>query len=195
MKKLAERIKSIPKTYFYFADIKKITNLSDKSLKVALNRLVKDKKLIRITRGVYTININKVDWQSLAVEIYYPSYLSFEWALSYYNIMSQKPIHLTLATINRSKTIKTSQRNLIYHHLQERMFWGYKKEANYLVATPEKALLDQAYLSLNGYAKFDIEEMNLEGLNKKRLKTYLKRVDYTRLNKYLRPIVCSISKI
>ena len=42
MTKLAEKIKSIPKTYFYLADIRKISDFSDKSLKIMLNRLIKN---------------------------------------------------------------------------------------------------------------------------------------------------------
>lgn len=187
MTKLVEKIKSIPKTYFYLADIRKISNFSDESLKIAINRLLKNKQLTRISKGIYVSDINQVDWNALSAEIYSPSYISFEYALAYYNILSQKPLHLTLATTKRGKIIETEKRNIIYRHIQEKMFWGYNCYDNYLIATPEKAFLDLAYLSLNGYAKFDIGEMNLESLNKKRIREYLKKANNKKLTNLITP--------
>ncbi len=114
-----------------------------------------------------------------------PSYLSFEWVLARHNILSQKPANLTLTTAKRSRKIITPQNVIIYHHLQPKLFWGFVREENYLIAKPEKAFLDLAYLSLNGYAKFDVEEMNLELLNKVKLKKYLRKINYPKLNNLL----------
>ena len=138
-----------------------------------------------MSRECFVLDISKISWENFAIEIYSPSYLSFEWALAKYNILSQKPINLTLATSKRSKKNITPQNILIYHHLQPRLFWGFVREENYLIAEPEKAFLDLAYLSLNGYAKFDTEEMNLELLNKIKLKKYLKKINYQKLNNLL----------
>jgi len=189
MIKLIEKIKSIPKTYFYITDIRKISNLSNESLKIAINRLLKNKQLNKISRGIYTTNINQVNWENLSIEIYSPSYISFEWALSYYNILSQKPLHLTLATTKRSKIIKTERKNIIYKHIQEKIFWGYLKQENFLIAKPEKAFLDLAYLSLNGYSKFDPEEMNLKGLKKNKIKEYLNKINNKKLTKLINKII------
>ncbi len=182
MTKLLEKIKSISKNYFTLTDLKKIGILSEASLKVSINRLIKRKELSRLTRGVYTTDITKVDWEQLACEIYHPSYLSFEWILAKYGILSQQPINLTLATSNPTKKIETVDNIIFYHHLQPDLFWGYEQKENILEATPEKALIDLAYLSLNGYAKFDIEEMNLKLLDKNIIKVYLKKIGNEKLN-------------
>lgn len=147
--------------------------------------MTKNKEIIRLYKGVYTSDISNVNWENFAIEMYSPSYLSFEWVLARHNILSQKPVSLTLATAERSKKIITPQNFIIYHHLQPKLFWGFNKEENYLIAEPEKAFLDLAYLSLNGYAKFDVEEMNLELLDRIKLKKYLRRIDYQRLNNFL----------
>ncbi len=185
MTKLIQKIKNIPKSHFSFADLKKISDLSDESLKVAISRMIKNKEITKLKKGVYASDIFKVNWEGFAVETHNPSYLSFEWALAKYNILSQKPINLTLTTSKRSKKITTPQNIIIYHHLQPKLFWGFVKEDNYLLAEPEKAFLDLAYVSLNGYAKFDVEEMNLELLDKIKLKKYLKKFNYKRLNDLL----------
>lgn len=145
--------------------------------------MIKSGKIIRLTKGIYTLDVSKINWGNFAVEMYSPSYLSFEWVLAKYNILSQKPINLTLAASKRSKKIITPQNIIIYHHLQPKLFWGFVKEENYLIAEPEKAFLDLAYLSLNGYAKFDLEEMNLELLDKVKLREYLRKINYRKLNR------------
>lgn len=177
-----QKIKLIPKGYFSFVDLKKISNFSDASLKVIISRLIKNKQIIKLIKGIYATDASMVNWENFAVEIYSPSYLSFEWALAKHNILSQKPMNLTLATTKRSKKITTLPNIMIYHHIQQKLFWGFTKEKNYLLADPEKAFLDLAYLSLNGYAKFDIEEMNLKLINKIKLKKYLKKINYPKLS-------------
>jgi len=190
MNKLIQRLKQIPKPYFTFADIRKIALLADPSLKISLNRLVKTGELKKITKGVYTLDLVNMDWENFACTKYAPSYLSFEWALNQYDILSQQSYALTLATVKRSHTISTPTYQIIYHHLQPQHFWGYNKKNNYLIAEPEKAFLDLAYLSQNGYAKFDPDEMNLRALNKTKLKIYLHKFlqasGYDRLYKIIR---------
>jgi predicted transcriptional regulator of viral defense system len=185
MEKLIEKIKNIPKGYFSLVDIKKISSEKEGSLKVALSRLVKNEKIIKLRKNFYAVDIAKVDLENFAIETYSPSYLSFEWALAWHNVLSQKPSNLTLATAKRAKKTMLLGRNLIYRHLKPSLFWGYYKAENYLVADPEKAFLDLAYLSLNGYAGLDLEEMNLELLNKKKIKEYLERFDSARLNELI----------
>ena len=142
MTKLIQKIKNIPKSYFSFIDLKKISDLSDENLKVTVSRMIKNRKITKLTKGIYTLDISKINWESFAVEMYSPSYLSFEWVLAKYNILNQKPINLTLATGKRSKKIITPQNIIIYHHLQPKLFWGFIREENYLTAEPEKAFLD-----------------------------------------------------
>jgi len=182
MSKLANKIRSIPRQPFGFNDLKKITNLRNNSLKVAITRLVKNGELIRISKGIYTTDISKIDWESFAAQSYEPSYLSFEWVLSKYNVLSQKPYNLTLATSRPTKMIDTVQPTIVYHHLQPKMYWGYMRKGGYFEADLEKAWLDLAYLSINGYAKFDMQEMNLLLLDKKKIRKYLRKAGLKKLS-------------
>jgi len=189
MNKLIKQINRIPKQPFTFIDLKKNSKLNSNSLKVAISRLVKNGDVIRLSKGLYTSDISKIDWEKLAVELYYPSYLSFEWVLAKYNVLSQKPVNLTLATSLQTKKIETNQKVLFYHHLQPKMFWGHEQRNGYLEANVEKAWLDLAYLSLNGYANFDVEEMNLSILNKKRIKEYLQKIKSKKLSKLIEMVL------
>lgn len=185
MKNLIAQVELIPKDHFTLNDLRKISSLQEASLKVAINRLVKSGKLIKIGSGFYTADIVKIDWEKLACEIYAPSYISLEYMLGVCNVLSQKPVHLTLITSKRTKTVKLKDKNIFYHHLKPELFWGYSEYRKTFLAEPEKALLDLAYLSLNGYAKFDLEEMNTELLDKNKLKKYLKRFNNKKLEKLI----------
>ncbi|MFH1890431.1 MAG: hypothetical protein ABIJ91_02610 [Candidatus Kuenenbacteria bacterium] len=186
MSELINQINKIPKNYFSLNDLKKISPIKEASLKVSLSRLVKNGKLAKLGNKLYTLDALKIDLDKLACEIYAPSYISFETALGYHNILSQQSLHLTLATPKRSRIIGILNKNLIYHHLKKGLFWGYQKIDNIFLAEAEKAFLDQAYLSLNGYAKFDPEEMNLDLLDKNKIKKYCQRFKNQRLTKLIR---------
>lgn len=176
-----EKINKIPKGYFSFADLRKISALDDSSLRVAVSRLLKSGKIVNLVKGIYATDISKISWEKFAIENYAPSYLSFEWALGHYDILSQKTYGLTLATTRQTKKISAPTGMIIYRHVKPELFWGYKKEDSYLIAEQEKAFLDLAYLSLNGYAKFDPAEMNLSLLDKNKIKAYLKKINLKKL--------------
>ncbi len=183
MSVLQKKISAIPKATFTFSDIRKIADMDDESLRVSMNRLVKSGHVIRIVRGVYTHDLALVDWERLAQELYAPSYLSFESALGRAGVLSQKPYALTLATTMRTRTIETKTKTIIYHHIQPRLYWGHTREGHVYVAEPEKAFLDLAYLSLKGYATFDLDEMDITKLNSAKITRYLRKFDNAQLRK------------
>ncbi|MCX6761732.1 MAG: hypothetical protein NTY33_02705 [Candidatus Moranbacteria bacterium] len=185
MSNLELKLNKIQKSYFSFADARKIADLDDGSLRVAISRLVKAGKIIALIKGYYCQDLAKVDFPKLALEIYAPSYLSFEWALGQTGVLSQKSYALTLATTKRAHQVEITDLTFIYRHLRADLFFGYEIKEGYLIAQPEKAFLDLAYLSLNGYAKFDAEEMDLTLLDKNKLRSYLKKFKSKRLNKLI----------
>ncbi|MFW5888715.1 MAG: type IV toxin-antitoxin system AbiEi family antitoxin domain-containing protein [Patescibacteria group bacterium] len=188
MNKLPEKINNIPKTYFSLQDLEKVLDMDKNSLKVALSRAVKAGNIIKLTRGIYARPDSDLPREHLAVTLYRPSYISLEYALSYYNILSQQPYAITLITTKRKKELRLQGTPLIYKHINPSLFWGYTQTEDFLLAEPEKAFLDLVYLSLNGYAEFDPEEMDLEALNQQRIKEYLKKFNSQRLNKKIRAV-------
>ena len=189
MSKLSRTIEQIPKSYFSLNDLVKISDLNKDSLKVSISRAINDRSIIPLTRGLYTNRIAQIPWENLAINIYYPSYVSFESALNYYNILSQQSSALTLASSKRRKELNIQGQIISYRHLKAELFWGYIKKDDYLIAEAEKAFLDLAYLSLNGYAHFNSSEMNLDLLNRKKLKKYLKRFNNKKLDRLINQII------
>ena len=106
--KFIKRLKKINKLYYTIADILTITNYSENSLYVILNRLVKQGELIRITSGIYILPEQYGEIERIANALYFPSYLSFDTALAKFGVISQLPYTLMFATPLKTKTIHLS---------------------------------------------------------------------------------------
>lgn len=182
------QLQTLDRGFFTTADLEKITGLKRDSLKVALNRLAKQEILTRLKRGVYQLSLNAVDVKRIANQLYYPSYLSFESALSTYGILSQIPYTQTFATNRKSKKMTIWSTEAEYTQLKTDLFFGYKFDKGIYIAEPEKALLDELYMISRGKRTISINELNLEDINRDRLKEYaVKFPKYT--NEFLRKIL------
>ena len=104
--------------------------------------------LFRLNRGLYETNGN-VNPHLLASSILSPSYLSFDWALSYYGLIPEKVFSITSASLNvrKNKTFINSFGRYEYSDISASVFSEslvYLQEGDYIVkiATKEKAICD-----------------------------------------------------
>lgn len=172
---LIKKLTAFNKSYFTVGDLEKILGLKRKSLYVTLNRLTKSGVLERLRKNVYILFTQMNDAEKVANEIYYPSYLSFEKALSTCGILSQVPYTYTFATIKPSKKMMIGDFEIEYSHLKEELFFGYVLKNGKNIALPEKALLDQLYLVSRGVRTLNIEDLDLKEINKERLEEFAKK--------------------
>lgn len=172
---LLQILKGFDKPYFTVADFEKILSGSRDVLYVTLNRLVKSGVLIRLRKGVYQPAFQSLELEKTANELYYPSYLSFESALSRYGILSQIPYSLTFATARTTKKQSLAGREVEYRQLKNGLFFGYNLVGGIYIAEPEKAVLDQLYLISKGKAASDTSEWSLAGLDQEKLLNYSKK--------------------
>lgn len=100
-------------------------NYSNKDTK--LSRKVKAGKIFKIINGLYETNANTPGYL-LAGSIYGPSYISFEYALSYYGLIPER--------------VSTIIPDLAY---PEEIILKTEGDYSYQIATPEKALCDKLY--------------------------------------------------
>ena len=122
---------------------------SNKNAKIS--RDVKNGKLIKIVNGLYETNPN-VSGYLLANSIYGPSYLSFDFALSYYGLIPEKVTTYTSATFDKKKK-KEYNNQFGYYTYRDVPSLVYPLgvkivEENgyvYQIAIPEKALCDKLY--------------------------------------------------
>lgn len=114
-------------------------------------RLVKKGDLIRLKNGFFVIaeKIKKdpVPFAQIANLLYGPSYISFEWALSYYGMIPEGVYVITNASATKSKSFNTPLGTFDYHFLSHaRYAIGIDQKENragrFLIATPEKSLAD-----------------------------------------------------
>ena len=121
-------------------------------------RLERDGQLIRLKRGLYVVSpkINglEVDMRLCANHIYGPSYVSLQWALSWYGMIPERVMVLTSVTTKHTRTFKNSLGTFSYRQVSKAYFPIGVHEVEQdgivcLMATPEKALCDT--ILDNGY--------------------------------------------
>ncbi|HID96072.1 MAG TPA: hypothetical protein EYP53_08475 [Candidatus Latescibacteria bacterium] len=168
-------LEEIGAPFFSIADLEKITGLKRASLYVALNRWVKMGVLERVSQGGYRLYNAPFTVEKIAAALYFPNYLSFEWALARYGLLNQIPITITFATSRKTKRLTVSGKDVEFRHIQPAMFWGYDLKDGLYIAKPEKALLDQLYFVSLGKASLDEEELNLREIPRGRFISYAKQ--------------------
>lgn len=183
------KLQSLDRGFFTISDMEKITGLSRGSLRVALSRLTTKRVLTRVKRGVYQLALSEIDVKKIANQLYYPSYLSFETALSFYGILSQIPFTQTFATLKKSKKMILWNTEVEFTQIKEELFFGYTLKQGIYVAEPEKALLDQLYMVSRGKRSIDIEELDLKDINKNKFEAYAKK-----LPSYVKPLIDGVKK-
>ena len=119
--------------------------------KAKLSRMVKQGQCFPVTRGVYETDRN-VPAYLLAGSIYGPSYISFEYALSYYGMIPEAVYTVTCATFEKKKKKKyeTIFGTFLYRDVPSEAFpleirMVQEGEYFYRIAEPEKAICDQLY--------------------------------------------------
>lgn len=165
---LVQRLLSLDKPYFSPADLEKVLGQERPGLYVTLNRLVTYGVLTRLRRGVYQVALRAPDFPRIANQLVYPSYLSFESALSRHGILSQVPYTLTFATPHRTRRLALGETVAEFRQFKRELFFGYTLEGGLYVAEPEKAFLDQLYMVSRGLASLALAELDLSSLDPER---------------------------
>lgn len=146
-----------------------------------LSREIRDGKLFRIINGLYETNPNTPGYL-LASSIYGPSYISFEYALSFYGLIPERVITITCATFDKKKKKEYvtdfgtfTYRDVPISAYPEEIILKEENNYSYQIATPEKALCDKLYTlePLNNYSNLErmlfndlrIDENEFKNLN------------------------------
>ena len=136
---------------------------------------VKKGYLIRLKNGLYAFRreMEKVRGEDVAFLLCQPSYLSLESALAWYGFIPEIVYAYTSVTARITRTFENAWGRFIYRHVKSDLFWGYvemkTEHGQYLLAEPEKALLDYFYLNLariNTEDDFDSIRLNEEEMEK-----------------------------
>ena len=125
---------------------------SFKSPKKKIFDLKKKGYLRSLKRGQYfnlkSKYIKTTSYELVANSLYFPSYVSMEWALQFYGLLSDRVTVVTSVTTMRSKDFKTPYALFSYKHITKKRYpVGYVSMVHndndiFLIARPEKALID-----------------------------------------------------
>ncbi len=157
--------------------------------------------IVKLRRGVYVLNENdrKIDPEKpfIANQLYTPSYVSLEYALSFYELIPEMVSDVTSITTKKTASFENKLGKFIYQHIRPRAFRGFKlakvaSGASYFLAEPEKAIVDFIYLNLHLFkpGDRDIFEQsyrfqNLEILKLKKIKEMARLFDNHKLLKVM----------
>lgn len=167
-----------------------------------LSRWVKEGHLIKVRRGVYVFADARASVASevLSLLLYEPSYISCEYALHHYGFIPEAVYAMTAITPRTTRSFHNAFGRFAYRHIRRDLFWGYAVVAaaagKYLLAEPEKALLDYAYFRTATLADpGDIAEWRLNAeefrrvVDETKLKNYLARFEHKALERSVAAIL------
>jgi len=146
-------IKKVGRPVFTTHELTALSGKSASTVVHSLSRLIKQGLLVKIYRGVWAEPGPRPISPFEIIPYLFPRqrvYVSFITALHLHGIVEQIPQVITLASIAHTSTLRTKAGVFSVHQIAPALFDGfdwYKGEGNFLIAEPEKALIDSLYLS------------------------------------------------
>jgi len=190
---------------FSSSQLEALKNSNGRSLRNQLSAWKKQGLIIRLRNNLYILNENDRALTPsrlfLANQIYTPSYISTEYALSYYDLIPDRVVDLTSISSKKTMTFKNQFGTFTYKNLKSSHFFGFEPRADenglpLFIAAPEKALIDHIYLNLNLYepkntAVFEesLRLQNLEQLNTVKLKSMAKNFNNQKFQQIVKDLI------
>lgn len=155
-----QTLQTIGRPVFATREIAALRSGSLSSTSQTLANLERQGIVRRVIRGIWCLPDHPRFSPYLAVPFLLPrhrAYVSFLSALHLHGIVGQIPQVIYVATTGRGRAVKTSLGTFSFHQLAGGFFHGfdwYGKHTDFLIASPEKALIDSLYLSGRKGKKF-----------------------------------------
>lgn len=184
------KLENLP--YFTTKQLVAITLEDSNTLKKSVNRFLSKKILIQIKKGTYVTakyieNLKENEkmpyYEFLASVLKTPSYLSSEYVLTKYDILTESTYIHTSVTTKNTKTYNGTLGVFKYQNIKEDLFEGYEvkyfRDKPYYIATMPKALFDYIYFRSSSI------NTDLDVGEELRLKTnILSKKNWSELEKY-----------
>ncbi len=130
-------------------ELQRVLDISVIAARFLVHRYAKRGVFLKLRNGLYCLADQLPSELAIANRLYEPSYLSFEFALSYYHLIPEAAYVITSATSRPTRALAALGKTFEYHRLKKSVFTGYEPikigTETVLMATPEKALLDTLY--------------------------------------------------
>jgi predicted transcriptional regulator of viral defense system len=158
--------------------------LSEVTVRNALRRYETRGLVERVSTKIYINHLNQQFSPRDLVNVFRPeSYISLESAMVDKGITSQSPSVLTCVTPGYPQSFRTKSVSIVYRKISPDLYWGYEEKATrynkYLIAEPEKALLDWIYLTRQEGLPTPFDELQFQFLSAAKLRKYAERFPRT----------------
>ena len=143
---------------------------------------------IKLRNGLYCLSSNTPSSFTIANKLYQPSYISLENALSFYGVLPETVYEITSVSTRTTRRFKALEKEFSYTKLKRTLFTGYTFHKNnqgaFLIAEPEKALLDYLYFIALGKKELN-NRLNISKLSKTKIKQWQKLFNNTKINQLI----------
>lgn len=165
-------------------DLAKKHKLSEQVIRNALRRYETQGLVERVSTKIYINHLNQhFSPRDLTNVLRHNSYISLESALVAGGVISQSPTSLLCVTPDYPQSFETKSINIVYRKISPALYWGYEEKSTrynkYLIADPEKALLDWIYLTRQEGLPTPLDELDLQFLSPAKLREYALRFPQT----------------
>jgi len=178
-------------TIFTPQEFERIFKLPDYKAKYFLEEESKRGLFQRLKKGLYTLKTDLPSEEEIANRLYKPSYISFEYALAYYNIIPEMTYQITSATTKSTRLFTIEHSSFAYYTIKLEAYTGYtlvqRGEKRFYMADPEKALVDYLYFVALGKKPVN-ERLNTSFLDKNKLLKYANVFNRDKLVKLVQKI-------
>jgi predicted transcriptional regulator of viral defense system len=168
-----------------------------------ISRMLKSHEIIRVKKGLYVFGdqfrLGVINKGILANLIYGPSYVSGYYALSHYNMIPERVETVTSMTTQKIKSFVTPLGHFEYFHISQSRYsvgveWQKANEEEYyLIASPEKALVDVIFKEIHLKKEDQLLEFLIDNMriDEDRLRT-LNLHHLTKINAHYKSSVISL---
>lgn len=149
-----------------------------------IHRLKMNGYIVSVKRGLYKLSDEQVPDVYVANKIYAPSYVSLEFALSYYGVIPETVYEITSVTTKATRRFETLGKIFSYRKIKKAAYTGYaihkQNGMNFYIADAEKAFVDANYLRLMRKQK-PISRFHKEKINPSKALKYASLFDNEKL--------------
>jgi len=164
----ASKIKEKKLLIFTAAEIRALFGVSAVAAVGLLHRYKKQGFIRQLKRGLYVFPNTLPPDVYLANKLYSPSYISLEFALSYYGVIPETVYEITSVTTKATRRFQTLGKIFSYRKIKKSAYTGYAIQKQngfgFYMADAEKAFVDANYLRLlnkqKPLARFNKDKIN-----------------------------------
>lgn len=205
---LVENFRGRP--YFELREVLAISDDQPKSLKNQMSGWVGAGKLVRLRRGRYLL---AEPYRMGTPSVYYvsncllrPSYVSLHTALQFHGMIPEAVAVVQAISPKHGQSWETELGGFEYRSIKQQRFWGYRKysgseaksqQNHFLMAAPEKALIDLFYYQPGQWTEARIRQMrfqNVDRVDPDALRNYAQRFDSPKVSMACRRFLALITE-